>query len=241
MDKLSLLTGRPLELKCGITVLHPTPRFASRIGEENYFGFINTITAIPTDFRLPLHRSGMDAEEMTDFELFLFTYQGLDPDVCSIMFDGLNLQEFYPEFDERSQQIVLRHKTDDLVIDQFIHHEIVSFLAQIHAIEKKRSKSANEHTKNFLIEMEKLNEQAKAAQKKREPFASVLTPLISSVAISTGFSYDECLDMPMYRLFETVKRIQRYMRYDYLMQGISHGTIEQKKIKPSDYDWMEPL
>lgn len=243
MDELSLLSGESLTLPCGINVLHPTARMIQKFGEQKYFHYIQTITAYPTDYRVELYDMGIDAETLTDFELFLYTKDSLPEDMSLAIFDGLNWRDFTPMMNTETQQINLVRQSDYLAVDPFIFSQIVGFINKIHNIEKKRQISGNDHTKKFLIEMERMERQALAAQNKRKPYESTLAPLISCVANSAGssYTYDECFDLPLYVLFDSVRRIQRIMSYENLMHGIYAGTIDSKKIKPSEYNWMEKL
>lgn len=213
------------------------------IGEQDYFNYIQTITAIPTDYRVELYDSGIDAEDLSDFELFFYTKDSLSEELSAILFNGINWKDFVPMFNNESKQINLVREKDMFGIDPYIFWQIVNFLRKIHNIEKKRQISGNDHTKKFLIEMERMERQAIAAQNKAKPFESNLAPLISCVANSAGssYSYEECFDLPLYVLFDSIRRIQRIMSYQNLMHGIYAGTIDSKKIKQSDYNWMEKL
>lgn len=243
MDELSLLSGESLSLPCGITVLHPTVRMIQKFGEQEYFHYIQTITAFPTDYRVELYDIGVDAETLTDFELFLYTKDSLSSEMTAALFGDIDWKDFIPMLNKETNQVNIVRPTDMLAIDPFIFSQIVGFINKIHNIEKKRQISGNSHTKKFLIEMERMERQALAAQNRKKPYESTLAPLISCIANSSGspYSYNDCFDLPLYVLFDSIRRIQRIMSYQNLMHGIYAGTIDSKKIKPSEYNWMEKL
>ena len=99
-DMLKMYFGRPyvidLEDTVGsITIYTPSLGKIVDMGETRFFRNLNIFITNTTQYRLQLWESGVDWCEISDFDLFMVLYKGLDPEANALLFgEGLDFSRF---------------------------------------------------------------------------------------------------------------------------------------------------
>lgn len=239
MDELQLFRGKQYVVNDRIKINHPSLDQIVEFGEQNYYGLVSRLTAIPSDYKGQLDLLGVDYEEISEFDLFTLLCKNLKVEETSILFGDLNFGNLNLFKNTNTGEPVLYNEEQDFVIDRAIYEVIMEFIRKINGFEKKIERAGNEATKKFLIEEAK--EQLNKSQDK--PFKSYLIPLISSLVNSSGFKYDyeTVWKLPIYVFIDSVKRIQKIKNYNSLMQGIYSGNIDSKGLSKDDLNWLGEL
>lgn len=235
VDKLKLLRGDQLVLG-GLTVNHPTLDQIYSFGEENYWSIASQLTATPFDYKVALDDIGLDWEEVDAFNLFLDIRSNFPKETTSVFFGDVDLSSLY--LVEGQSGLALCNDGLGIYIDKPVYECVVEFIRDINGIEKFKWKPGNAATKRQYIE----DDRRALRRKRKKPFVSMISPLVSSLVNSEGFKYDYSTvwDLHIYTFMDSVKRIQKIKNYNNLMFGIYTGNLEYKKVK-SELNWLEEL
>lgn len=236
-DSLQLYFGDDYIINDNIKVMQPTIGSIISYGESSYFSTIYTLCAIPSDMKAQLWDMGIDWCEIEDFDLFIMLSQTLTPDRTGILFGDLDFSKMRPFRHPQNDEIVLADKEAGVVIDRLIYMRIVNYLRKLHNITPKVEKAKNKRTKEALIEDDRRNREFN----KDKPFKSYLLPLISSVKVKQGYTKDYIRNMGLYEFFDDVARLSVVFNSDHLMSAVYAGTIDMKKIKKEELNWMREL
>ena len=100
-DMLQMYFGNPyvidLENAVGsITVYSPTIGDIISVGEKKFYETLNIFVCNTTQYRLPLWKVNIDWNEISDFQLFVNLYHGIDKDISRLLFGELDFEEFVP-------------------------------------------------------------------------------------------------------------------------------------------------
>lgn len=236
MDKLKLLRGEPL-IFGGLTVNHPTLEEIYEFGEENYWSVASQLVATPFDYKVALDDAGLDWEEVDPFYLFIDIRGNFSKDATKIFFGDVVLSELY--LVEGETGLALCNDGMGIYIDKPVYECIVEFIRDINGIEKFKWKPGNAATKRQYIEDDR---RALRRHRKKKPFVSMISPLISSLINSEGFKYNYSTvwGLHIYTFMDSVKRIQKIKNHDSLMLGIYTGNLDYKKVK-SELNWLGEL
>jgi hypothetical protein len=239
MDELQLFRGKDYVINDRIKIHHPTLNDIVDYGEQNYYGLVSRLTAIPSDFKGQLDELGIDYEEISEFDLFILICKGLNVEETRILFGDLSFVDLNLFKNTNTDQPVLYNEKQDFIIDKAIYEVIMEFIRRINGFEKKIERAGNAATKKFLIE------EAKEQLKKNvnKPFKSILIPLISSLVNSPEFKYDHntVWNLPIYTFMDSVQRIQKIKNYDQLMQGAYSGCVDLKNVSKENLNWLGDL
>lgn len=237
-DELQLYIGDDYIINDHIRVLQPTIRQIAEFGEKDFFSVVHTVTAIPSDVKSRLWDIGLDWVEVSDFELFCMLSQTLTPDRTKLLFGDLDFTKLKPyNHPHIEDEIILADKETGVLIDRMVYMRIVSYLRKVFNITPKVEKAANEMTKRILIE----EDRNKIALNKDKPFKSFLLPLISAVKVKQGYTKDYVLNMGFFEFMDDVARLQVIENSNHLLDGIYHGTIDMKRVKKEELNWMKEL
>lgn len=238
VDELQLYIGDDYVINDHIKVLQPTIRQIAEFGEKEFFSVVHTVTAIPSDMKSQLWDLGIDWMEVDDFELFVMLSQTLTPDRTELLFGDLDFTKLKPyNHPHVEDEIILADKETGALIDKMIYLRIVSYLRKAFNITPKVEKAANAMTKRILIE----EDRNKIALNKDKPFKSFLLPLISAVKVKQGYTKDYVLNMGFFEFMDDVARLQVIENSNHLLDGIYHGTIDMKRVKKEELNWMKEL
>lgn len=152
IDPLQLYMGDDYVINDKIKIHQVTIGELVAYGEREYFSTVQTLSAIPSDLKSQLWDSGVDWTQITDFQLAMMLWPSLPLSKTKILFGDMNLQNFVPRKNLKTDSIVLRDDENDITIDELIYMRICAYLCASHNITKKVEKAANEFTKKFLID-----------------------------------------------------------------------------------------
>ena len=236
-DELQTYRGQDYIINDKITIHQPTLNEICDFGEHKYFSLISTITAIPVDYILQLEQMGTKYEELSDFDIFIKTINGINIEDSKLLFGNIDFSKFKLWINNQNNQPVLKDEENDIVIDKYIYGLIVDYIRKSNNIKRNNVICGNKAMRDYLIEEaeERLNNQ--------QPFKSVLKPLISAMINTKEFKYghNEIWNMKINAFMDSVNRIQLIKNYEQTMQGIYAGALDSKKIKSSQLNWLKEL
>lgn len=230
-----LLYERELKVNDDISIVIPTVREVLE-QEEEYYGLVSLITATPYDMMVQLDDLGIDFREISDYELFLLSFEAIKSADTHLVFGDLDTTGFERMVNTHNGTLALTNKKTGLVIDMAIHYQICEALRAIHHLKKNIKHAGNVEAKDYLIE--RARKKLKRRRKKAE--ASQLESLIIALVNTEQFPYkfDEVLDLTIYQFNESVLQVVKKIDFDNRMHGIYAGTISAKNMSQDSLNWM---
>lgn len=240
-EESQLLFGKDCEIDEKIKIHHPTLKEIFEVGERKYMSIVSLLTSTPADFKSQLFDIGIDYESINEFQLFIMMSDGLDNCDTNIIFGDLNFKNFNVAFDKSINEDVLYDEKNGIVIDRLVYEIIGNYLRRVHNFKKNTKKYANAITKQVQIDLHRKD----SAFNAKQPYKSMLCPLVSSMVNSKEFKYDytTVLDLPIYTFMDAVQRVQKIKGYEGLITGMYSGNIDVSKINNKDkiLNWMGDL
>lgn len=237
VDELQLYFGSPYIVNDYVTVRIPTIGEVVEYGEKRYYGMIQRITAIPSDMKASLWDMKLDWTQVENFQLFMMLAPTLPKEETSIIFGDLDLQAMRPFENKQNDTIFLANPETGVIIDELAYGKIQSYLCAAHNITKKVEKAANEYTKKFMID----EDRQKIAYQAKQPYKSMLRPLISAVKCRMGYTLDYVKQMGLFEFFDDLNRLSIITQSDALLHGSYSGMIDTSKIPKKNFDWTRPI
>lgn len=230
-----LLYERELKVNDDISIVIPTVREVLE-QEEEYYGLVSLITATPYDMMVQLDDLGIDFREISDYELFLLSFEAIKSADTHLVFGDLDTTGFERMVNTHNGALALTNKKTGLVIDMAIHYQICEALRAIHHLKKNIKHAGNVEAKDYLLE--RARKKLKRRRKKAE--ASQLESLIIALVNTEQFPYkfDEVLDLTIYQFNESVLQVVKKIDFDNRMHGIYAGTISAKNMSQDSLNWM---
>lgn len=119
--------------------------------EDEYYGLVSMITAMPIDMMVQLDDIGVDFTTINEWELFLLLFGSIKDRDTSLIFGDLSLSQFQPAINAQNNTVMLIDKDSGAKIDRAIHGQIASVLRKIHHLERNNRKPANGDAKDYMI------------------------------------------------------------------------------------------
>ena len=241
LDDLQMYFGYSLHIDDRITVKHPRIGAIIDYGEQRYRRIIGALTTSPSMMISVLDDMGVDWEKISDFELFTgYLRNMLTDEDSAFIFDGLRLNE-YNAVRNAKGELVLRSVVTGHEIGQEQYCAIAEFMRRVHGTKHVVRKAGNFITKRRIIEADREDRMADAANRKEE--TSYLLPIISALLNSPGFKYnlEEIRDLPYFTVTESLKRITAIRQADALLNGAYCGMADLSKIPKVEFDWIRDL
>ena len=236
MSTINLLYKHQYDINDSIKIVIPTVGEIIE-DEDNYYGIVSTLTAMPIDSMLILDKCGIDFTQINEYELFLLLFDSLKELDTHLIFGDLDLTKFETSVNSQNGNVVLYDTDDDIVIDRAIHNKIAMVLREIHHLEKNNKKPANEEAKKYMIERAK----KKAMRNKNRNAMSSLEQLIIAMVNTSEYKYnfEETKNLSIYQFNKSVEQIKRKIDYDNLMHGVYSGTVDTDKLSQKELNWIE--
>lgn len=235
VESLFLYFGDDYVINDKIKLHQPTIGQIVDYGEGQYFSMIHTLTAIPSDVKSMLwDQMEVDWTEIEDFDLFVMFSQTMTPDKTGIIFGDLNFSNLKPYRHPENDEIVLADKDAGVLIDKLIYMRMMTFLRKLHNITPKPEKAKGKRARQAMIDEDRRNREIN----KDKPFRSYLLPLISAVKVRQGYTKDYVRNMGLYEFFDDLGRLQIIYNSDHLMSAAYAGTLDMKKIKKEELNWL---
>lgn len=236
MSALSLLYQERVAINNHIGVV--IPKVGQVIdNEEDYYGLVSLLTAMPIDLMVQLDDVGVDFTTIDEYELFVLLFSGIKTHDTRLVFGDLDLSKFKIAVNEENQEIVLIDDENDIKIDRAIHDQIANTLRKIHHIEKDNRKPANDEAKEYMIERArvKLNRRRRKGKE-----VSQLEQLIVAMVNTEQFKYDfeGIRELSIYQFNESVQQVISKVNYDNRMIGVYTGNIDYKELSQDETNWL---
>ena len=238
IDELQLYVGRDFKVNDYIRIHIPRVGEIVDYGEKEYYQMIYSLTAIPSDMKSMLADSGIDYEEISDFELFFMLTRSLDTEKTKILFYNVDLSKMQL-FKDENNKFVMYDVDNDIKLDELSYLRLVKCLRVLHSITPKVEKAANKTTKKILIQLDR----ERVQKQKDTNYESTLKPLISAMMRYPGFKYktSELMDCTIYELMDTVIGAQIYVSSTALLQGSYSGMCDTSKINKKEFNWLRGI
>ena len=235
VDSLFLYFGDDYVINDSIKLSQPTIGDIVDYGEAAYFSMVHQLCAIPSDVKSVLwDQMELDWTQVEDFDLFVMFSQSMTPDKTGIIFGDLNFSKMKPYKHPQNDEIILADKETGIIIDKLIYMRMMTFLRKLHNITPKPEKAKGKRAKQAMIDEDRRNRE----YNKDKPFRSYLLPLISAVKVKQGYTKDYVRKMGMYEFFDDLARLQIINNADHLMNAAYAGTLDMKKIKKEELNWL---
>jgi hypothetical protein len=235
VDSLFLYFGDDYVINDQIKLSQPTIGQIVDYGEAQYFSMIHTLTAIPSDVKSMLwDQMELDWTQVEDFDLFVMFSQTMTPDKTGIIFGDLDFSKLKPYRHPQNDEIVLADKDNGILIDKLIYMRMMTFLRKLHNITPKPEKAKGKRARQAMIDEDRRNRELN----KDKPFRSYLLPLISAVKVRQGYTRDYVRNMGLFEFFDDLSRLQIIYNSDHLMNAAYAGTLDMKKIKKEELNWL---
>lgn len=242
-DYLRMYFGEPYEIPTPndkvLTVIQPTIGDVIAIGENDFFATVNVFVTNTTQFRLQLWDSGIDWNEISDFDLFVLLYKTINQKVADLLFDNVDFSKFTIAQKNDTGEIVLINSESGLVIDKQVYDELHAYMQEMFKMKPENEFTKDRMLKQWWIDKDR-REAARRATKKDESHFSIQA-LVSSMVNHPGFKYklQELREVGVCEFYDSVQRLQLYEQATALMKGMYSGMIDGSKIKPEQYNWMK--
>jgi hypothetical protein len=158
----------------------------------------------------------------------------MTPDKTGIIFGDLDFSKLRPYRSKLNDEVVLADIEAGVKIDKLIYMRMLAFLRKLHNITPKPEKAKGKRAKQAMIDEDRRNRE----YNKDKPFKSYLLPLISAVKVKQGYTRDYVRNMGMYEFFDDLSRLQILYNADHLMNAAYAGTLDMKKIKKEELNWL---
>lgn len=238
VDSLFLYFGDDYVINDHIKLSQPTIGQIVDYGEASYFSMIHTLTAIPSDCKALLwDQMELDWTQVEDFDLFVMFSQTMTPDKTGIIFGDLDFSKLRPYRSKINDEIVLADIETGVKIDKLIYMRMMTYLRKLHNITPKPEKAKGKRARQAMIDEDRRNRELN----KDKPFKSYLLPLISAVKVRQGYTRDYVRNMGLFEFFDDLSRLQIMHNSDHLLNGIYSGSIDAKKIKKEELNWLREL
>lgn len=245
-DILKMYFGEDYWVTDKIVIHQPTIQDIIDYGESRFWALVSYLCANPTSMRLELWKSGIDWNEIEDFNLFVSIVLGLKKEDTEILFGDLDFSKFRAIEKDEEKNIVLVYMPDPTIqIDEEVYSRLVSYLRIMFDIHPKVEKAKGKATKEAIIWEDEMNLKKDLKKQKENKWnKSTLFPLISSALNHAGFKYkkNELRELGIVEFMDSVKRLQIYENVTSLMTGMYMGMVDLKGMDlKKELNWVRDI
>lgn len=235
MSTLNLLYKQKYDITPAISIRIPKVREIIEC-EDEYYGTVFAITAMPVDMMVQLDDIGIDFTKINEYELFLLLFEGIkNAPYINLVFEDLDLKNFQMAVD-KSGEIFLVDPNTGVRIDKIAHYHIANALRRIHNLEKKLQKPANEAARKYMIERARIKQKRAKSRSKDSDLEELIIAMVNTSEFK--YDYDSVLNMSIYQFNASVNQIIRKINYDNLMIGCYAGTVNVKELSQDSLNWL---
>lgn len=240
-----IIAGEDFQFNEHIVIHNPTLREIYDLGEKEYFQIIQTFTIRPYDAMVFLYDLGINYDEIDDFDFFAQHLIGIykspmtneDDSILRgtrLLFGDFDFSKFILTKNVDNDMLCLYHEELDFVIDKVVYKKLLSAIRKLNnmAEETEYKPPGNGVARKFIVE--KMRRRMKKEQKKE--FKSQLSNFVSALVNYDGFKYDysTVFDLKISQFWDAFSRVNKYMNYNYTMQGVYAGTVDYSKISDKE-------
>ena len=234
-----VIYGEPYQLSERFTIYNPTLEEIAEFGEEEYWKVISTIVSRPYDAMVKLDDLGINYQKIPDYTFFLMQAVHLKQESTKIVLgDTFDFQKCFLVSPDDDKDSILVDSSGKIVFDQLTYIRMVRYIRYIHFIsEKVEFDAGNEISRQHLIDRMRRKQQRE--EKRKKPFESILSDMISSVINLPGsnYTYESTKRMHISQLYDAYARSYRILSYNQTMSGVYAGTVSYKDLDKSVLEW----
>lgn len=248
-DHLKMYFGEPFEIDLEsalgkITVYQPTIGDVVEVGEGKFLSTLNVFVANTTMYRLMLWDSGLDWNEISDFQLFVLLKNMIDSNASKLLFGDLDWNEFQPMFrniDDNNQALVLVNEKQNIEINEEVYEYFHQYIQTMFNMKPEDEFTEDKILKKWWIDKDrrKTDREAKKDDKKSVSLVSQISAYINHPG--TKYKLSELKEVGVCEFYDSIQRLQIYESTTALMKGMYSGMIDSKNIKPEDYNFMKDI
>ncbi len=236
IDKLLLISGEPIAICEGITLLQPSLGQIRDYGEEKFYGTFWTICAAPWDMPATLDDAGIDFMKMSEWELFQNLAIGIPKEYTKLIFGDLDFTKFRlmkRTQEDGTEDVVLYD--GKIIIDESIYKNFISYVKAMIGFEHSGKKAGNEATRKILI----AEDRKQKRRNSKKAYESVLYNGIISLVNTEEFKYNyqTIWDITLFQFTKSLVQIQGKKAACALLQGSMSGFCDTSKIPQKDFQW----
>ncbi len=237
IDKLALISGDPIPICDGISLLQPTLRDIKAYGEANFFGTFWTLCSSPWDIPSTLDDAGIDFMEISEWELFRGLITGYTPNQSGILFGDLDFSRFQllSRLNEDGTEEEVLCNPDGVILDEQSYKLLISYIQQMIGFTHSGKKAGNKITKKVMID----DDRKRRKREKDKPFESILFDGIISLVNTEECKYDftTIFDLTLYQYMKSFTQIQGKKAACALTQGSMSGFMDTSQIDKLEFQW----
>ena len=259
-DILKMYFGDDYYVTDEIVIHQPSIGDIIEYGETSFWSTVTLLCANPTMMRLDLWNSGIDWNDIEDFDLFVMVAPSLTKDKTEIIFGDLDFTKFNvvkvekeeeTEIDGEKQmvkkeELVMIYMPNPVIqIDEQVYLNLVGYLRLMFNISPKTEKAKGKATKEAIIFEEEMNLKNSLRKKKDSKYSgSTLFPMISAALNHPGFKYkkSELREVGIVEFMDCIRRLQIFESTTALMTGMYMGMVDLKGMDLSkELNWARDL
>jgi hypothetical protein len=235
MATLNLLYKREYAINDSISVRIPT------VGEildceDEYYGIISMLTAMPIDMMVQLDDVGIDFTTINEWDLFLLLFGALKSRDMSMVFGDLDLSQFEIAINPQNNNTIIKNNETGVRIDRAIHGQIAGILRKIHHLERDNRKPANGEAKKYMIQRAREKMRRRSKRLTDSQLEDLIIALVNTEQYHYGF--EGTRELSIYQFNESVRQVIKKIDYDNRMHGIYSGTVSAKDLSQDDLNWL---
>ena len=251
-DRLKMYFGDPYIIHVNdasndLVVMQPTIGEVISFGEKEFYQTLYTFICNTTMYRLSLWNSGIDWNEISDFNLFCILYGGIDHKASKLIFPDLDFSKFQPlsMAKDGKEELVLVDPESKYIIDENAYHHFSQYLRNVFNIFPEEKLTKDPVMKQWFIQKDKraLKREEEEMKKGKVKETYSIQPLISACINHPGFKHklQDLKNIGVCEFYDSVKRLQIYENSTALMKGIYSGFVNGKEINPENYNFMREI
>lgn len=235
-QSISLLYKDSYAINDDIKIMIPTVGEILDFGEDQYYGMVSNLTAMPIDMMVELDDLGIDFTTINEYELFILLFSSLKTRDTSLIFGDLDLSGFSPAINEQNGMLVLLDKEHDIMIDRAIQGQIAATLRKLHHLEKNIRKPGNDAAKQFLLERARIKMKRRKNRKTESQLESLIIAMVNTEEFK--YNFNEVRDLSIYQFNESVRQVRKKVDFNNVMIGVYAGTVDAKELSQDDLNWL---
>lgn len=204
--------------------------------EDEYYGLVSMITAMPIDMMVQLDDIGIDFTSINEWELFLLLFSSIKSRDTSLIFGDLSLEGFQPAVNTQNNTVMLVDTNTGAKIDRAIHGQITSILRKIHHLDRNNRKPANGDAKDYMIHRAREKMRRRSKQVTDSQLEGLIVALVNTEQFHYGF--EGTRELSIYQFNESVRQVIKKIDYDNRMYGVYAGTVSAKDLSQDDLNWL---
>lgn len=238
-NKLNVYT-KEVQITPQIKINIPTVGDIFNFGEDVYFNAITMLTSTPYQMMVQLDDAGIDFSKISEFELFEMLFPNIPQQVLELIMPGINPVGFIKGVNSQNNEPVIYSLDQGIIIDKFVYSQFSNLLRTIHGFKKENKTPGNKAAKDYMIERARIKQKRLAMEQSKNNSGSFLENQIVALVNCRDFKYDfeSIQNMSIYTFTQSKKQIEKYLNFNYIMQGIYSGNVETEKLKLDDIYWL---